>query len=211
MTVPFALAAGLATLNNSQLVVAAGVAELVAGSISMGLGGFLSGYSDLEHYDAERKREKDEVERIPQMEEEECYELLLPYGVRRESARPVINDLMKNKELWVDFMMRFELNLEKPTMSHAWRSAFTIGISYFIGGALPLLPYINSNDTRISLIYSAMVTISALFLFGYWKSKVMGVSSCLKSAIQMAFVGSLAAGSSFGVSVLINQALGLHM
>ncbi|RKO84983.1 Ccc1 family, partial [Blyttiomyces helicus] len=132
LTVPFALAAGLSTLNNSRLVVTAGIAEIIAGAISMGLGGFLAGMSEIEHYDSERARECYEVDTCPDKEEEEIVEIFEPYGLDRESVQPLLDVLKKDKNTWVDFMMKFELNLERPSPRRSWISAITIGSSYFV-------------------------------------------------------------------------------
>jgi VIT1/CCC1 family predicted Fe2+/Mn2+ transporter len=183
LTVPFALAAGLATLDNSRLVLTAGVAEVVAGSISMALGGYLAGLSEIEHYDAERKRELWEVDFCPAKEEREIVEIFEPYGITEDALQPLLGHLKENKETWVDFMMKFELNLERPESNRTWISALTIGISYFLGGVLPL----------------------ALFVFGYVKSVLLGNSKPLVGAIQMMIVGSLAAGAAYGVAQLIPQ------
>ncbi|RKO90350.1 VIT family-domain-containing protein, partial [Blyttiomyces helicus] len=131
LTVPFALAAGLSTLKNSRLVVTAGFAEIIAGAISMGLGGFLAGMSEIEHYDSERAREVREVETVPEMEEAEIIEIFEPYGLSQENVQPLVDILKRDKDTWVDFMMKFELNLERPSPRRSWISALTIGTSYF--------------------------------------------------------------------------------
>ena len=132
LTVPFALAAGLATLDNSKLVVTAGLAEVVAGAISMGLGGYMAGLSELEHYDSERLREMHEVETVPEREEEEIVEIFEPYGLLKSDLQPMLNVLKADKEAWVDFMMKFELSLERPSKWRTWISALTIGLSYLV-------------------------------------------------------------------------------
>ncbi|KAJ1541164.1 hypothetical protein HK405_010842 [Cladochytrium tenue] len=134
LTVPFALAAGLASLNNSKIVVTAGMSEIVAGAISMGLGGYLAGMSEIEHYDAERARERMEVDVMPEEEEQEIVDIFHPYGLDRESIEPLLSLLKANPETWVDFMMRFELSLERPSVHRSWISAITIGLSYFVSG-----------------------------------------------------------------------------
>ncbi|KAL2911194.1 Protein ccc1 [Polyrhizophydium stewartii] len=205
LTVPFALAAGLASLNNSRLVVTAGFAEIVAGSISMGLGGFLAGLSEIEHYDNERLREEREVETVPLREQEEIAEIFEPYGISREIVQPIIDVLVQNKEVWVDFMMKFELNLEKPDRNRTWISALTIGVSYFLGGLVPLIPYIFISTAVSALYVSAGVTILALFIFGYFKARMLGNRHPFLSALQMAVVGTAAAGAAFGIAKLIPQ------
>ncbi|KAJ2995125.1 hypothetical protein HDV02_001063 [Globomyces sp. JEL0801] len=194
LTVPFALAAGLAALDNSRLVLIAGVAEVVAGSISMALGGFLAGLSEIEHYDSERKREVYEVEEMPIHEENEIVEIFEPYGLDRTALQPLLDHLKANKETWVDFMMKFELNLERPDPNRSWA-----------GGVIPLIPYALIPVARTALMYSAICTIVTLFIFGYVKSVLVGYKKPLWGGFQMMLVGSLAAGAAFGVAKLIPQ------
>ncbi|KAH6565853.1 hypothetical protein BASA61_002019 [Batrachochytrium salamandrivorans] len=205
LTVPFALAAGLASLNNSRLVVTAGFAEIVAGAISMGLGGYLAGLSEIEHYDSERLREVREVETVPLQEEQEILELFEPYGIPTEIVQPMVDILKQDKDTWVDFMMKFELNLEKPDKNRTWISALTIGTSYFLGGLVPLIPYIFIAKTENALYVSAAATILVLLLFGYFKAKMLGNRHPIYSAFQMAFVGAAAAGCAFGIAKTIPQ------
>ncbi|KAJ3196595.1 hypothetical protein HK101_008387 [Irineochytrium annulatum] len=167
LTVPFALAAGLASLNSSKLVITAGMAEIVAGSISMGLGGYLAGNSELEHYDAERKRELLEVATLPKKEEREIVELFEPYGMSRKDVEPLLLRLKSNPELWVDFMMRFELALDRPDKKRSYISALTIGISYFLGGLVPLIPYMAVSDAAHAFFISIGTTLIVLLVFGY--------------------------------------------
>ncbi|KAI8928804.1 VIT family-domain-containing protein [Entophlyctis helioformis] len=205
LTVPFALAAGLASLNNSRLVVTAGIAEIVAGSISMGLGGYLAGLSEIEHYNSERIREVREVETVPHREEEEIAEIFEPYGITRSVVQPMIDVLKQDKEVWVDFMMKFELNLEKPSVHRSWISALTIGFSYFMGGLVPLMPYVFINSAITALNVSVAVTILALLIFGYVKARLLGISKPLSSALQMAIIGAVAAGAAYGIAKAIPQ------
>ncbi|KAI9205843.1 VIT family-domain-containing protein [Polychytrium aggregatum] len=205
LTVPFALAAGLAALGNSRLVVLAGMAEIVAGAISMGLGGWLAGRSEIEHYDAERKREQFEVKELPDHEEAEIVEIFEPYGLSKEALQPLLDGLKADPEKWVDFMMKFELCLEKPDPSRTWISALTIGSSYFIGGLVPLIPYILIADSQTALLVSVAFTIFVLLVFGYAKARILGTAKPLVSALQTAFIGALASGAAFGVAKVIPQ------
>ncbi|KAJ3252061.1 hypothetical protein HK103_001863 [Boothiomyces macroporosus] len=198
LTVPFALAAGLATLDSSRIVLTAGVAEVVAGSISMALGGFLAGLSEIEHYDSERKRELMEVDQMPEKETQEIYEIFEPYGISSDHLEPLLEKLHSDKEVWVDFMMKFELGLEKPEIS-----ALTIGASYFCGGVVPLVPYALIEHARTALLVSAIVTIATLFIFGYVKSILLGNKRPFVGALQMMFIGALAAGAAFGIANLL--------
>ena len=170
LTVPFALAAGLATLNSSRLVVTAGMAEVVAGAISMGLGGYLAGLSEIEHYDAERAREVHEVETIPEREEDEIVEIFEPYGLSRNDLEPMLKALKNDKESWVDFMMKFELQLERPSAFRSWISAITIGLSYLLGGLIPLIPYMIILEANNAMMVSIGVTLLSLFIFGFVKN-----------------------------------------
>jgi VIT1/CCC1 family predicted Fe2+/Mn2+ transporter len=206
LTVPFALAAGLAALNNSRLVVTAGLAEIVAGSISMGVGGYLAGMSEIEHYNSEREREAMEVELLPEREMQEIRDIFEPYGMDRAALEPLLDALTHNKEAWIDFMMKFELNMEKPDANRAWISAVTIGVSYLLGGMVPLIPYMLISSAFVALWASVAATVGALFLFGYIKARLFGTPNPLMSAVQMAGVGSLAAGAAFGIARLIPPA-----
>ena len=181
LTVPFALAAGLSgAVASSALVVTAGLAEIAAGSIAMGLGGYLAAKTDSEHYVAERLRELRETEHIPEKEAEEVAEIFRSYGLRDEHIAPLIASLQANPGRWVDFMMRFELGLEEPDPSRARWSAWTIALSYVIGGLIPLLPYMLIHDIVTALWWSVAVTPVALFVFGYVKSGLTGVP-CTKN------------------------------
>jgi VIT1/CCC1 family predicted Fe2+/Mn2+ transporter len=205
LTVPFALAAGLATLDSSRLVLTAGIAEVVAGSISMALGGYLAGLSEIEHYDNERKREQWEVDYLPEREEREIVEIFEPYGISETALQPLLRHLKANKDTWVDFMMKFELNLERPEPNRSWISALTIGTSYFLGGTIPLAPYAFIPLAKDALLVSVAVTVLALFVFGFVKSKILGAARPFVGALQMVLVGSLAAGAAYGVAKLIPQ------
>jgi VIT1/CCC1 family predicted Fe2+/Mn2+ transporter len=197
LTVPFALAAGLTgAIDTTWIIVVAGLAEIVAGSIAMGLGGYLAARSDVEHYASERAREQKEVREIPADEEAEVIQALQQYGLRAEEARPVVDALKKRPEAWVDFMMRFELGLERPDPARALWSALTIGGAYAVGGFIPLLPYILLKQALTALVVSSVVTLVALAVFGYVKGLFSGVRP-VRSAIQTVLIGGLAAGAAF--------------
>lgn len=202
LTVPFALAAGLSgAVSNTDIITTAGIAEIVAGSIAMGLGGYLAGQTEVEHYNAELKREYEEVERVPEKEKEEVREVFAHYGLDLATQDIVVEALAKDKDKWVDFMMKFELGLDEPDINRARDSALTIGISYIIGGLLPLLPYFFVEDANEGLKLSAMVTLIALFVFGYFKSKVTGQKP-FAGAIKVMLIGAAAAAAAFGVAKL---------
>ncbi|KAJ3030515.1 UNVERIFIED_CONTAM: hypothetical protein HDU68_008803 [Siphonaria sp. JEL0065] len=205
LTVPFALTAGLASLGNSRFVVLAGMAEIVAGSISMGLGGYLAGRSEIEHYESEYAREQKEIIEVPEKEEAEIMEIFEPYGMSKESITPLLNVLKANPTQWVEFMMKYELNLEKPDGSRVWISALTIGGSYFIGGLVPLIPYMCVQDSYTALYISIGCTLLVLFIFGFVKGKVVGVASPLRSALEMMIVGGVASGAAFGIAKAMPQ------
>jgi VIT1/CCC1 family predicted Fe2+/Mn2+ transporter len=197
LTVPFALAAGLSgAVSDSSIVVTAGIAEVIAGSIAMGLGGYLAGKTEIEHYDAELKREYHEVDHFPEKEKEEVREVFEHYGLSHESQELIVNELAKDKDKWVDFMMRFELGLEKPDINRARNSAFTIGISYVIGGLIPLTPYVFTDKVMNGLMYSSIVTLFSLFVFGYLKSKALGQNP-LSGAFKIAAIGGIAASAAY--------------
>ena len=204
LTVPFALAAGLTgAIDTTWIIVVAGLAEIVAGSIAMGLGGYLAARSDVEHYASERAREQREVREIPADEAAEVMEALKKYGLRPAEARPVVEALRKRPEAWVDFMMRFELGLERPDPARALWSALTIGGAYAVGGFIPLLPYIVLKQALTALLVSSVVTLVALAVFGYVKGLFSGVRPT-RSAIQTVLIGGLAAGAAFLIARAIS-------
>ncbi len=205
LTVPFALAAGLSgAVANTTIITTAGIAEIVAGSIAMGLGGFLAGQTEVEHYDAELKREYEEVERVPETEKEEVKEVFASYGLDENAQNLVVEALSKDKDKWVDFMMKFELGLEKPDINRARNSALTIGISYIIGGIIPLSPYFFVENAHTGLNYSVILTLMTLFVFGFFKSKVTGQNP-LNGAFKVMMIGAAAAGAAFYVAKLFGS------
>jgi VIT1/CCC1 family predicted Fe2+/Mn2+ transporter len=204
LTVPFALAAGLAgALAATRLVVLAGLAEIAAGSIAMGLGGYLASRGDSEHFASERRREEMEVVERPKDEEEEIYEIFTAYGVSRDAATPVLHSLQANPPAYVDFMMRFELGLEEPAPGRAWRSAVTIALAYIVGGFVPLAPYLISHNIADALRLSIIITLFALLVFGGLKGRLLG-SPVVRSAVQTMLIGGLAAGAAFALARLLN-------
>jgi VIT1/CCC1 family predicted Fe2+/Mn2+ transporter len=205
LTVPFALAAGLSGIANSTaIVITGGLAEIAAGSISMGLGGYLAAKSDAEHYASERETERREVELIPAKEIEEVEQVLLTYGLEEKQSTLVAKALSKRPEAWIDFMMRFELGLEKPAPKRALKSALTIAISYVVGGMIPLAPYMLISNTGSALLFSVIFTLAALIIFGYVKGRFTGTHP-VRSAFQTALIGSLAAAAAFGLAKLISK------
>ncbi len=193
LTVPFALAAGLSgTPASMAIIVAAGLAEIAAGSIAMGLGGYLAAKGDREHYESERARETREVRELPEVEAQEVREILERYGLAREQAEAVVDALRRRPEAWVDFMMRFELGLEEPDPRRARTSAFTIALAYAGGGMIPLFPYMVFETPAAALAVSVGVTSLALALFGWLKGRLMGLPAA-RSALHTLGVGGLAA------------------
>jgi predicted membrane protein (TIGR00267 family) len=207
LTVPFALAAGLSgAVNSSTIVVTAGIAEIVAGSIAMGLGGFLAGRTEADHYQSELQREYDEVERVPEQEKFEVKEVFAGFGLSPQLQDQIAEEMSKDKDQWVDFMMRYELGLEKPEANRASRSAITIGISYIVGGIIPLSPYFFVANSEHALYYSCAITMVCLFIFGYFKSKVTG-QPAVSGAFKVLIIGALAAAAAFVMAKLINGKL----
>lgn len=200
LTVPFALAAGLSgAVKDVNLIIIAGVAEIAAGSIAMGLGGYLAGKTEQDHYKSELKREFDEIERLPEVEKEEVREFFEGLGLSREVQLQAVAELIKDKDRWADFMMKHELGLEKPDPKRAGKSAFNIGTSYIVGGMIPLSPYFFVEDGITGLTYSAGVTLICLLVFGYFKSKLTGTPP-MQGALKVAFIGAIAAGCAFGIA-----------
>jgi VIT1/CCC1 family predicted Fe2+/Mn2+ transporter len=205
LTVPFALAAGLSgAIDNNSIIVTAGIAEIVSGAIAMGLGGYLAGKTEAEHYQSELAREYDEVNRFPEREKEEVREVFEGFGLSAHSQELIVNELAKDKDKWVSFMMRFELGLEKPEINRARKSALTIGISYVVGGLVPLSPYFFAPTSAQAMIYSCVVTILSLFVFGFYKSKLIG-QPALKGALKVTMIGILAAACAYSVARWISH------
>jgi VIT1/CCC1 family predicted Fe2+/Mn2+ transporter len=197
LTVPFALAAGLTgAVDSTTLVVTAGLAEIAAGSIAMGLGGYMAGKSDLEHYASEREREQQEIEQKPEVEAMEVMELLQSHGLTPEESAPVVAALRKRPEAWRDFMLRFELGLEKPDPRRAMTSAVVIAAAYVAGGLVPLFPYMLLPSAQSALPWSIAVTGAALIVFGWIKGHFTGAWPA-RSALQTVLVGGLAATAAF--------------
>jgi vacuolar iron transporter family protein len=197
LTVPFALAAGIsAAVASTHIVVTAGLAEIVAGSIAMGLGGYLAARTDQEHFLSEEKREYFEVDKLPDQERTEIREIFSSYGLKDPEVEAVVAALSADKKRWVDFMMRFELGLERPDPKRAPVSAFTIAASYFFGGLIPLAPYMVESDIRRALLISVALTGLALLVFGAVKGRLTGVNF-IKAGLQTLFVGGLAAGAAY--------------
>jgi VIT1/CCC1 family predicted Fe2+/Mn2+ transporter len=200
LTVPFALAAGLSgAIAASNIVVTAGLAEIAAGSIAMGLGGYLAARSDAEHYMSERTREEREIKEIPAAEEAEISEIFKSYGLSAEQSKPVVAALMKNPTAWVDFMMRFELGLEEPDPKRALRSALTIALAYIAGGFIPLSAYLFVASASTALNISIGMTLVALAIFGYVKGTFTGAKP-VRSAIQTVLIGGIAAAVAFAIA-----------
>jgi VIT1/CCC1 family predicted Fe2+/Mn2+ transporter len=197
LTVPFALAAGLSgAVSSNRLIVIGGLAEIAAGSIAMGLGGYLAARGDAEHYEMERVREEREVIEIPDEEKAEISKIFQSYEVTKEEAEHVVEGLARNPKAWVDFMMKFELGLEEPDPKRAITSAATIAFSYIAGGFVPLLPYILTNNTANGLKMSAVLTLAALGIFGFAKGRFTGTSP-FRGGVQTMVIGGLAAGAAF--------------
>jgi VIT1/CCC1 family predicted Fe2+/Mn2+ transporter len=204
LTVPFALAAGLSgAVDTTRIIVTAGLAEIAAGSIAMGLGGYLAAKSDAEHYQAERIREETEVTEKPEAEAAEVADVLMTYGMTADETTPVVAALRQRPVAWVDFMMRFELGLETPDPKRALRSAVTIAGAYIAGGFIPLGPYILWPKASTALVASVAITLLALAVFGYVKGRFTGAAP-VRSAIQTVLIGGLAAGAAFLIARAIS-------
>lgn len=202
LTVPFALAAGLSgAVSSSNIIVIAGIAEICAGSIAMGLGGYLAGKTEQDHYSSEVKREYDEVEHLRHREIEETKEFFANIGLSPALQEQATEEIARDKDRWVDFMMKYELGLEKPDPKRATKSALNIGLSYIAGGIIPLSPYFFIDNSTEGLKISVVATLICLFVFGYFKSKITGINPWL-GAIRVMLIGALAAAAAFGVAKL---------
>jgi vacuolar iron transporter family protein len=204
LTVPFALAAGLTgAVASTAIVVTAGLAEIAAGSIAMGLGGYLAARTDSEHYVSELDREYRETLELPEIEKEEVAKVFRDYGLSEAQMATVVTAITSDQEHWVDFMMRFELGLEQPDPARAGRSASTIAASYIVGGLVPLAPYMLMKHILSALWVSVGVTLLALFVFGSVKGHFTGVKP-LRGGLQTVIVGGLAAAAAFFIARLIS-------
>lgn len=204
LTVPFALAAGLTgAVASTAIVVTAGFAEIAAGSIAMGLGGYLAAKTDSEHYANERQREIQETVELADVETEEVAKVFRGYGLSESQMQPIVTAITSDQDRWVDFMMRFELGLEEPDPARAGRSAGTIAVSYIVGGIVPLAPYILMKQVRSALWVSVAVTLLALFVFGSIKGYYTGVKPW-RAGVQTTVVGGLAAAAAFLIARLIS-------
>ncbi len=200
LTVPFALAAGLTgAISQTHLIVTAGFAEIAAGSIAMGLGGYLAARGDAEHYAHELVREQEEIVRLPEAEAQEVRDIFRSYGLSAEECATVVESLRKRPKDWVAFMMRFELGLEQPNASRAWKSALTIAVAYIVGGIVPLGAYLFLSDAHRALVVSVGVTLMALAVFGGVKARFTGVP-VIRGALQTTVIGGLAAAAAFGIA-----------
>ncbi|OWK46698.1 VIT1/CCC1 transporter family protein [Fimbriiglobus ruber] len=203
LTVPFALAAGLSgAVDATRVVIAAGLAEVAAGSIAMGLGGYLAARTDAEHYASEKAREERETNEVPEVEAAEVAEIFRGYGLAPETVTAVVDAIRSDRTKWVDFMMRFELGLEEPDPRRASRSAITIASSYIAGGLIPLAPYFFLPNAREGLAVSTAVTLLALLVFGYVKGRFT-TDRPVRSAWQTVTVGGLAAAAAFVIAKLV--------
>ncbi len=202
LTVPFALAAGLTgAIAQTKLIVTAGIAEVAAGAIAMGLGGYLASRGDAEHYASEKAREEQEILTRPEDEVKEVLEIFADYGLKEHEAMVIVESLKQRPKDWVAFMMRFELGLDQPDPSRAWKSAITIASAYVIGGMVPLSSYFMTQDVRLALNSSIAVTLVALALFGALKSRFTG-APVLRGAVQTTVIGGLAATAAFYIARL---------
>src|SRR4249920_992407 len=203
LTVPFALAAGLSgAVESSGIIVTAGLAEVAAGAIAMGLGGYLAARTDAEHFTTERAREERETQELPETEAAEVAQVFRGYGLPEETVTAVVGAIRSDRKRWVDFMMKFELGMEEPDPRRARNSALTIALSYVAGGLVPLAPYFFLQSIRAALLGSVIVTLLALFLFGYIKGRFT-TNRPLRSAWQTVLVGGLAASAAFAIAKLI--------
>jgi vacuolar iron transporter family protein len=206
LTVPFALAAGLSgAVHNTTLVITAGLAEIAAGSIAMGLGGYMAGKTAVDYYNAELKREYYEVDHVPEQEKKEIREIFEDMGVTGQVQTHIVEEMAKDRERWVEFMMRYELGLEKPDPKRARKSAFNIGGSYIVGGLVPLSPYFfTHDDPQLGLLWSCAITVCCLLVFGYLRARFTGQNVWI-GAVRVTLTGSVAAGAAFFIARLFNS------
>lgn len=203
LTVPFALAAGLSgAVYSTSIIVIAGIAEIAAGSIAMGLGGYLAGKTEQDHYESELKNEYWELDNKREVEIEEVRKVFEEWGLSKEVQLKATEEIIKDRDKWVEFMMKHELNLQKPDPKRASKSAFNIGVSYIIGGLIPLSPYFFVKDSINGLEISVIITLICLYIFGFFKSKLTGVNAWW-GGLKVMLIGAAAAGAAFGIAKMI--------
>uniref|UniRef100_A0A0B7KR09 Vacuolar iron transporter 1.1 n=1 Tax=Bionectria ochroleuca TaxID=29856 RepID=A0A0B7KR09_BIOOC len=207
LTVPFAVTAGLSSIGSTTLVTLGGSAELFAGSISMGLSAYLAALTDAQHFQTEEAREQRQITDTPSLEGEIVIDMFTKYGISREEILPLLESFRRNPESWIRFMMDFELKLERPTPSQPMRSAVTMGMAYFIGGVIPMVPYFTAEHISTALMISIGIATAMLFTFGYLKSIVTGVSryAALYGSLETFLIGAAAAGGSYGIVRFVNK------
>jgi len=210
LTVPFALAAGMVSavknvnIDQTKIIVLAGIAEIAAGSIAMGLGGYLAGKTESDHYNSELKREYYEVDALPHVEKAETKQVFAEWGLSEEVQEKATAEIMQDKDKWVSFMMKYELGLEKPDPARARKSAFNIGVSYIIGGLIPLSPYFFIDDALEGLKLSVIITLACLFIFGYFKSKLTGINAW-GGGLKVMLIGAAAAATAFFIAKWVSR------
>jgi vacuolar iron transporter family protein len=205
LTVPFALAAGLSgAVSNNSVIIIAGIAEIAAGSIAMGLGGYLAGKTESDHYNSELKREYYEVENMAEEEKNEVRKSFAEWGFSKELQEKAVEEIVKDKDIWVDFMMKHELGLNEPDPKRARKSAFNIGVSYIVGGLVPLSPYFFVDDPIAGLKLSVIITLICLFIFGFFKSKLTGVNAW-SGGLKVMLIGAAAATAAFAIAKLVQR------
>jgi vacuolar iron transporter family protein len=203
LTVPFALAAGLSgAVAANPLIVTAGMAEIAAGCVAMGLGGYLAARTDAQHYVTERAREEQETRDYPEREKWEVSALLHRYGLRGETLARATEAIASDRRRWVDFMMRFELEIAEPMPGRAAQSAATIGGAYVVGGLIPLAPYMVLAETLPALAVSCGLTGTALLGFGWLKARATGLPP-IRGAAQTLAIGGVAAAVAYLVAKLV--------
>jgi len=204
LTVPFALAAGLSgVVSHNTIIMTAVFAEIAAGSISMGLGGYLAAKNEYDHYYSEKQREMDEVKNMPEKEKSEVQEIFKSYGLTKENIDPIIRTFENDPNAWVNFMMKNELNLEEPDRHRAKKSSATIALAYIAGGIIPLGPYVFITNPTSALFFSSFFTLLALLVFGYIKSKIIGLNPNT-GALRTAGIGGLAATTAYFIAKIIS-------
>jgi VIT1/CCC1 family predicted Fe2+/Mn2+ transporter len=205
ITVPFALTAGISgAVTNNSIILTAGLAEICAGSISMALGGYLSAKTELEHYNTEKATEHRQIHEVRESEKQEVRAALAQYGLSQQVQDQVAEELSGDEKNWVAFMMRNELGLEEPAADRAKKSAFNIGLSYVVGGCIPLAGYVIGAGPRQGLLWSSCFTLFCLLLFGYLKARFSGERP-FSGAMKTAGIGIIAAGSAFAIAYFFNH------
>jgi VIT1/CCC1 family predicted Fe2+/Mn2+ transporter len=194
---------------SSTVILVLGIANLLADGFSMAASNFLGSRSENDLFRKEKKRELEEVEQVPEKEKQEIREVFQHHDFNQDDAEKLVDLVSRNKEFWVDFMMRYELGMHVPEEGSEWKSATLTFVAFVIAGSLPLLPFILfpvGNTAAFS--YSVFATALSLFVVGAARYLVTHVN-WIVSGLEMLLVGGIAATVSYAVGYFISAVFGV--